>query len=149
MDRIHDYEILAWWLGILSAFTFVATLVAIPIIVIRMPAEYFSERRPPPDSFRGRHPAIRISALIFKNLLGVFFILAGMTMLLAPGQGVLSIIIGLTLVDFPGKRKLELRMIRKERVLRALNWMRAKGRRPPLEVDPLQIEEPVNEDESA
>jgi hypothetical protein len=44
-------------------------------------------------------------------------------------------IIGLTLVDFPGKRRLERRLLRHPRVLRAINRLRARFDRPPLDVD--------------
>ncbi|HOS97284.1 MAG TPA: PGPGW domain-containing protein, partial [Deltaproteobacteria bacterium] len=67
-----------------------------------------------------------------KNILGAVFILAGIIMLFLPGQGVLTILIGITLVSFPRKRVLELRLVRKPSVLRALNWMRARAHKPPL-----------------
>ena len=58
--------------------------------------------------------------------------LAGIAMLALPGQGILTILVGITLLNFPGKRRLELRIVRQRRVLRAINWMRAKAKRPPL-----------------
>jgi len=31
-----------WWLGGISLVTFVGTLIAVPIVVIRIPSDYFS-----------------------------------------------------------------------------------------------------------
>ena len=70
--------------------------------------------------------------MVFKNILGVLFILAGIAMLVLPGQGVLTILIGISFIDFPGKRKLEIEIIQKEPVQKAVNWIREKaGKEPP------------------
>jgi hypothetical protein len=137
MDEwILDNKALLWWLGIGSAAMFVATLAAIPVIVARMPVDYFTSDREPLENLRGRHPAIRVTALILKNMAGAIFMVMGIAMLLGPGQGVLCILIGLSLLDFPGKRRLQLRIARRKVVLRAINWIRKKAHRPPIEVPP-------------
>jgi hypothetical protein len=59
-----------------------------------------------------------------------------MVLLLLPGQGILTLLIGISLLDFPGKRQLEKRIARERHVLKAINWIRAKAGRPPLEVPP-------------
>jgi hypothetical protein len=76
---------------------------------------------------------LRVCGLIVKNLLGIVFIVAGLIMLLLPGQGVLTILIGLTLMNFPGKHALERWIVRQPAVLRAINWIRAKAHQPALE----------------
>jgi hypothetical protein len=68
-----------------------------------------------------------------KNLLGILIVLAGVAMLLLPGQGILTILIGLMLLDLPGKRRLERRLVQQPSVWRAINWMRAKAHKPALE----------------
>jgi len=74
---------------------------------------------------------------VAKNIAGVILLLLGFVMALPgiPGQGVLTMIIGLTLVDFPGKRGIERRILRHRRVLDAINRLRARFHRPPLEMD--------------
>jgi hypothetical protein len=59
-------------------------------------------------------------------------------MLFTPGQGIVTILIGLVLVDLPGKRALERWMVGRPRVLAAINRLRAKYGHPPLE-DPNDI----------
>jgi archaellum biogenesis protein FlaJ (TadC family) len=116
----------------LSVASFFGTLLAIPVMVVRMPEDYFLYDRAHLREYRRQHPVFRLFSVVLKNILGVAFILAGIIMLFLPGQGVLTILIGITLVSFPRKRALELRLVRKPSVLRALNWMRERGHKPPL-----------------
>jgi len=130
---------LLWWFGILSAVTFVGTLVIIPVLVIRIPANYFMyERRWGLPQHRPR-VTVCLIILIGKNLLGVIFVLAGLVMLLLPGQGILTILIGIMLMNFPGKHILERRLVQQPAVLRALNWIRAKADQPPLVVPTAEV----------
>ena len=123
-----------WWLGILSVVTFVGTLTIIPVLVIRLPANYFmyEERWQLPQ--RWPRVTLRLLGLLGKNLLGLIFIVAGLVMLVLPGQGIITILIGVMLTNFPGKRTLEQRLVQQPAVLRTLNWIRAKADQPPLVV---------------
>jgi hypothetical protein len=80
---------------------------------------------------------IRALALVGKNLAGVVLVLLGLIMALpgVPGQGLLTALIGLTLLSFPGKRRVERRFVRIPALLRAINRLRARFARPPLELD--------------
>ncbi|GAB4160411.1 MAG: hypothetical protein Tsb009_37720 [Planctomycetaceae bacterium] len=134
-DWLSQHEELIWWLGVTSIVSFIGTLVAIPWVVVRIRADYFLHPEAPESSWRSRHPVIRFLILVVKNLLGGIFILAGIAMLVLPGQGILSILIGISLLNFPGKRALEFWLIRQPGVLKAVNWIRAKADRSPLEVN--------------
>lgn len=131
---IDTHRALAGWLFSLSLFAFFATLVLIPLMLIGMSPDYFLVDRPPPASWRGRHPAIRVAGRITKNLLGALFLLTGIAMLVLPGQGILTILVGLTLLDFPGKRRLERRIIRHPPVSHWINRLRVRAGRPPLQL---------------
>ncbi|NOX26122.1 MAG: hypothetical protein GXP59_08440 [Deltaproteobacteria bacterium] len=115
-----------WWLGIFSLVSFIATLIAIPLILVKIPADYFLET----SEKAGLRPAIM--TLIGRNILGFVFLVMGIIMLFTPGQGILTMLIGLSLLNFPGKRRLELNLIRRPQVQRAINWLRAKYGKPPL-----------------
>ena len=132
LDWIRIEPWLAGWIFGGSVLMFLGSLIVIPILVIRIRSDYFVSRKPPAESRMGQHPAARIGFYIAKNLLGLILLLAGIAMLALPGQGFLTILVGITLLDFPGKRRLELRIVRQRRVLRAINWMRARAKRPPL-----------------
>jgi len=124
-----------WWFG-LSLALFLGSLIAMPIIIARMRPDYFVARKPTEESWGGRHPAYRIGFLVTKNLMGVILVLAGIAMLVLPGQGIITIIVGISLLNFPGKHELELRIFRQRRVLRAVNWIRDRAKRAPLIIPP-------------
>ena len=123
------------WLAVSSLFMFVGTLIAIPVILVRLPADYFDIRKSRPW-MEAHHPILRVIGHLVKNLVGLVFVLAGLAMLLLPGQGVLTILIGLSLLEFPGKRRLEARLVGQPTVLSTINKMRAKFGKPPLILAP-------------
>jgi len=134
LEWVRIHEIAFWWIGILSMATFVGTLIIIPILVVRIPADYFKHEKQKPDHFYRRYSFIGILVLALKNLLGLIFIIAGLAMLLLPGQGIITILIGIMMLNFPGKFALQLRIVQRPTVLRAINWMRTKTNRPALKV---------------
>lgn len=100
--------------------------------LITIPPDYFTRVHKPLERWRDSHPALRWSLLIAKNAIGALLIFLGMVMLLTPGQGILTLLLGITLLDMPGKQWLERRIIERPTVLRVVNRMRAKADRPPL-----------------
>jgi len=118
-----------------SVFMFVGTLIAIPIILMRLPADYFDIRIPRPW-MENHHPILRLVGHIVKNAVGAVFLFAGFLMLFLPGQGVLTMLIGLSLIEFPGKRRLEAKIVGQSTVLSTINAMRAKFDKPPLIIAP-------------
>ena len=119
------------WLAFTSVVMFVGTLIAIPVILVRLPPNYFDHDYPH-NWFRNHHPVLRVAAHLAKNAVGLVFVLAGFAMLFLPGQGVLTMLIGISLMDFPGKRKLERKMVGQPTVLATINKMRKKFGAPPL-----------------
>ncbi len=83
----------------------------------------------------------QIAWAILKNLLGVALVVIGLVLALpgVPGQGLLTILVGLLMLDIPGKRRLELAIVRRGPVLRTINKLRARFKRPPLR---LQADDP-------
>ena len=73
--------------------------------------------------------------LIGKNALGYIFIVAGIVMLALPGQGILAILIGIMLLNFPGKFRLERWIITRRPVIRSINWLRRRAKHAPLVLD--------------
>lgn len=128
---LYGHEAVLWWLVALSIVTFVGTLIALPLLVARLPADYFTRHRS--HTSRYRHPVLWLLGILLKNLLGVSLVLAGVAMLVLPGQGVLTILLGLMFMNFPGKRRLEQRIVQQPTVFQAMNWMRARAHQPPLE----------------
>ncbi len=122
-------------LTVLSLVFFVGSLIAIPFILIRLPADFFDIRVPRPW-MKDHHPVLRLIGHIMKNAVGAIFLFSGFLMLFLPGQGILTILIGISMLDFPGKRNLEAKMIGQPTVLHAINGMRKKFGKPPLIIAP-------------
>ncbi len=132
---VEMYEPLALWIAGVSLVMFVGSLIGVPLLIVQMPADYFVEPAPASGSWRARHPAVRLTLLVLKNLFGGTLLAAGVIMLFMPGQGILAILIGLSLLDLPGKRRLERRLIGRPAILRAVNAIRARANRPPLRME--------------
>ncbi|WP_218933822.1 PGPGW domain-containing protein [Rubripirellula lacrimiformis] len=115
--------------------TFLFTLVAIPWIAVRLPHDYFcsAKRRSaaPEDTIRW---TIYVAILVAKNLLGATFLVLGIGMLVLPGQGLITILVGLSLMNFPGKFRVQKYLVSIPTVLRTLNWLRRRFGSPPFEI---------------
>jgi hypothetical protein len=122
----------AVWIVAISTGYFFLSILVIRLLVVRMPADYFAAGRRAPSEYA--HPAAAIALRIGKNILGALVILVGLVMSLpgVPGQGFLTLLIGLTLTDFPGKRKIELWILRQHLILKAINGLRTNAGKPPL-----------------
>lgn len=123
-----------WYLAVFSIISFIGTLMLIPVLVVRIPADYFAEKkRHRWEPWAHEHPVIRWSLLIAKNLLGYIFIILGIAMLVLPGQGVLTILIGVMFINFPGKYRLERWVVTRGPVLKTINNLRQRAGRAPLQ----------------
>jgi hypothetical protein len=122
-------------LTVLSIVFFVGSLIAIPFILVRLPTDFFDIRVPRPW-MEDHHPVLRVLGHLVKNLVGAIFLFAGFLMLFLPGQGILTMLIGISMLDFPGKRKVEAKLIGQPTVLNAINGMREKFGKPPLIIAP-------------
>ena len=117
---------------ILSLIMFIATIIAIPIFFVAIPYDFFAHREKRFPILKNTHPALRILIIILKNIIGSIFLLLGFIMLFLPGQGLLTILVGISFIDFAGKRKFILKIIQNEKVLNSLNKIRKHFNKKPL-----------------
>lgn len=132
LDFLTEHQHLLVWMGIGSAVVFVISLLSLPWLVAQIPDDYFVPKKRRPTQWKAQHPLIRLVILISKNFLGYLLLLGGILMLFLPGQGLLTMITGLLLIDYPGKFRLERKIVNTRAVLKSLNWLRAKAKKPPL-----------------
>ncbi len=121
-----------WLLVGFSLFSLLISLLLLPWFVVRIPEDYFSHHHRHRVSENSRHPLVQGLVIIAKNLLGVLFVLAGVIMLFTPGQGLLTLVVGLMLMNFPGKYTIECWLVSRPGVLKAINWLRQRGGHAPL-----------------
>lgn len=135
IEWIQGNETAFWWLAASTTITFIATLMAVPVLVVRIPPDYFSRSRRHGKPWANHHLVVRAMLLIGKNALGYIFVVAGFIMLVLPGQGIFTILIGIMLLNFPGKYRLEQWIVARRPVLRSINWLRRRAGRAPLVLD--------------
>lgn len=116
----------------LSILLFIGSLLALPFLLARIPEDYFADPQRHAGHLKQLHPALYVTLHIVKNLIGWILVLAGMLMLVLPGQGILTIIMGLVLSDFPGKYALERRLASNHRILNGINWIRRHSGHGPV-----------------
>lgn len=141
IDRLTTFwQSITWTtLGIgfgLFLLSLLLSFAAIGIVMVKIPANYFSTHYKQ-DFMPGSPWIVRWGAVIAKNIAGLLLILIGILLSLpgVPGQGILTILLGLIFIDIPGKRPIEARIIKRPTVLSAVNKLRAKYDKPPLELD--------------
>ena len=130
-DFLTQHKEFFFWLTGLSVFFFVFSLLAIPYMLIRIPPDYFIREQNAPE----KRSVLKLFLLIIKNCAGFILLICGIAMLVLPGQGILTILIAVVIMDFPGKRKLERRLISYPYVLKTVNRMRKHANHKPLKID--------------
>jgi hypothetical protein len=127
-------QIKTYWMLflILSIVTIIASLASVSILLISLPSDYFSRKK---RGSRIRNPILRLLLRLLKNVCGIVFLIGGFIMLFTPGQGILSLLVGVILCDFPGKRKVERKIIERPLVLSTINRIRARYNRPLIVLD--------------
>ena len=116
--------------------TFSANLALVSLILVKIPADYFQDS-PKSKFLASQSPVVRVMAIIGKNLAGVLLVILGILLSLpgVPGQGILTILLGVMLLDFPGRRSLERRIVGWPKVFNAINKLRRRFNKPPLVLD--------------
>jgi hypothetical protein len=126
-SALAQHKGLAIGLTVASVVMFVGSLLAVPWIVARAPRDFFTRDE---NAQKGQNS---LPLKVLKNVAGIVFVAAGVAMLLLPGQGILTLVVGLALLDFPGKHALLVRMAKRRSVMRALNYVRRRAKREPFD----------------
>ena len=135
-EWIDSHKTLLVWLSALSIALSVAGILAAPWLAGRIPVDYFLDKKRHPSPWARHHPALRALVILGKNLLGLLLLAIGVAMVPLPGPGMPILIVGMLLVDFPGKYRLERWVISRPPMAKGINWMRGKAGAPPLEMPP-------------
>jgi hypothetical protein len=130
---LREPTVLIWFS--VGLFTLgIVSLLVLPFLLARIPEDYFTTPLP-----HRTQSSAHWCGRVAKNLFGGLLLLLGLAMLVLPGQGLLTLLAALLLLDFPGKRRAELWLVQRPQVLRILNALRARGGRPPLRFTPPNI----------
>ncbi len=123
----HHYTPALQVLAGVSLLIFAAGLAILPWMVSLLPRDYFKPPKPQMPNSRRQLTVMGLLRAVLRNLIGVVLLVAGIAMLFLPGQGILTIIVAVAIMDIPGKRRLIARLTSPPRVRRGLDWLRKKA----------------------
>jgi hypothetical protein len=138
--QIDFLGFITWQSILLGALIFVVSfsisLAIVSVIMVKIPADYFKEDQSS-KMFADKPPLVRYLLIAGKNLLGFVLVVLGIIMSVpgVPGQGILTILLGVMLLDFPGRRRLEHKLVSRPQVLNTINKLRHKFDKPKLVLD--------------
>src|SRR5690242_4391565 len=129
------------WRGVLlGALIFVGTffinLAIVSFILVKIPANHFSKTRKT-KFWSGPHPMLHAAGVVSKNIGGLLLVALGIVLSLpgVPGQGLLTVLLGVMLLDFPGRHRLEQKLLSRPSIVNAINKLRGRFKQPPLQLD--------------
>jgi Putative transmembrane protein (PGPGW) len=116
--------------------TFSVSLGIVSFVIVKLPADHFKKNHKE-KFWADRSPVLRIAAIVGKNVLGWVLVVLGILMSLpgVPGQGLLTVLLGIMLVDFPGKHRLEQKLLHRPAIKNSINKLRARFGKPALQLD--------------
>jgi hypothetical protein len=131
-EFVSNYKTYILWLATISLFVFIFSLVSIKWLVALIPTDYFVKKNI--SKSKKSYSLLWLMSIIVKNIIGYTLILGGILMLVLPGQGLFTILMGLILSNYPGKYTIEKRIISIPRILKTINWLRKKSNKPRLKI---------------
>lgn len=132
IDYLTGNPAILGWIVFGSFVYVVAFLLLMPFIASKIPTDYFGNEQK--KSYAPKNLMLHVIYKVLKNLIGLLFVVGGLLLLLTPGQGILGILIGSLLLEYPGKYRFQRWLIGKKPVLDGLNWLRKIGGAEPLEI---------------
>lgn len=122
--------------ALLFLVTFSINLAIVSFVLVKIPANYFSKDHPR-DFLSDHPPVIRYLGVVGKNLLGALLVALGIVLSVpgVPGQGILTILLGIMLLDFPGRRSLERKLVSRPSVFKTINKLRHRFSKPNLTLE--------------
>ena len=140
-DLLSDFVSgLTWQKLLVGALIFLASFLInlgiVSFILVKLPADHFSKKRKT-KFWAGSRPAIHAAKVIGKNIAGVLLVALGGVLSLpgVPGQGLLTVLLGIMLLDFPGRHRLEQKLLSKPSIVSTINRLRGRFDKPPLQLN--------------
>ena len=131
---------LTWRSFLIGALIFVGSFLfnlgIVSVILVKLPPDHFNKTRKT-KFWSGPRPALHAAKVIGKNILGILLVALGVVLSLpgVPGQGLLTILLGVMLLDFPGRDRLEQKLLSKPSIVNTINRLRGRFGKPPLELN--------------
>lgn len=129
---VRERPVLLAVLTLVTLLTITVSVIGLPRTLAKLPADYFVVDATTARIRRRQH----LPSTVRRQLLGLGLVVVGVVLLFLPGQGVLTIVAGLMVMDFPGKRRWLRWLATRDNVRPALQWARQRAGEPPFEMPP-------------
>ena len=140
-DLLSDFVFALTWRKVLigaaiALVSFLANLGIVTWILVKLPVDYFSTKRKT-KFWAGPRPWLHAAKVIAKNVGGILLVVLGIVLSLpgVPGQGLLTVLLGIMLLDFPGRHRLEQKLLSMPSIRNSINKLRGRFGKKPLAVD--------------
>jgi hypothetical protein len=140
-DFLSDFFLALTWRKVLIGagiflVSFFANLGIVSLILVKLPADHFSKSRKT-KFWAGPRPWLHAAKVIGKNIGGILLVALGVVLSLpgVPGQGLLTVLLGVMLLDFPGRDRLEQKLLNKPSIVNTINKLRGRFGKRPLELN--------------
>jgi len=140
-DFISDFFFALTWRKVLIGaaiflVSFFANLGIVSLILVKLPADHFSKSRQT-KFWSGKRPWLHAVKVIGKNIAGILLVALGVVLSLpgVPGQGLLTVLLGIMLLDFPGRDRLEQKLLSRPSIVNSINKLRGRFGKKPLELN--------------
>jgi hypothetical protein len=140
-DFLTDFFSALTWRSVLVGsgifiVTLLASLAVVTIVLVKIEPDHFKKGHQT-KFWSGPRPALRAAGIIGKNILGILLVVLGIILSIpgVPGQGLLTVLLGIMLLDFPGKSRLEQKLLSRPSIVKTINRVRERFKKPPLELD--------------
>ena len=131
---LENNSYIFFYAGIVSILIFVFSIFGLRLFIIAIPSDYFINKKRV-STLKNRSILLWIIYIAFKNIIGYIFIIMGLAALVLPGQGILMILVGLMMSDYPKKFDLEKKIITIKAVRKGINWIRIKSNVDKIKLD--------------
>lgn len=116
-------------ISVISVLLLAMTILATPWLVSRLPSDYLLHKPTPPSV-----PSLGGALLkLLRLILGLILACLGLVMMITPGPGMVLLLLGISVAEFPGKHRLMFHIATRPPVFDSLNWMRKRHHKPPFE----------------
>ena len=128
LDWLSANTLLVSFLAAASITLLAVTILATPWVVSRLPSDYLLRRL---DGPKLKGFGRKLLSLL-RGFIGLLIVLLGLIMMITPGPGVVMMLLGISVAEFPGKNRLLVYLATRPSVLASLNWMRRRHDKPPF-----------------
>jgi hypothetical protein len=133
LEWMRETEFL-WWSTVIGTAVFFVMLLVLPLLAIRLPADYLQRKSTARLEWSGLRSVARSAGIILRNALAYVMIAGAIPLLVLPGPGITLLFVGMLLADFPYKRRMVHWMLQHGTVHRLINDIRRRAQRAPLVV---------------